>query len=375
MNLYIHVPFCASRCTYCDFYTQTNKTLKQDYLQALEREMEIIQATIYNGDIEHIYLGGGTPSLLSARELDTIFNKIYSTWQVLPHGEHTLEANPDDLSIEYTASIASLPINRVSMGAQSFDNKDLKFLNRRHAAGQVYEAVDNLRHHGITNISVDLIYGLPKQTLEMWDKNMDAVLSLDIPHISSYHLIYEEGTPMTKLLNLGKIKAIDEDISLQMFRLLIHRLKAAGYEHYEISNFAQPGAYARLNTDYWRYTPYIGLGPSAHSFYDQSRLFNVSSIQEYTRMILREDQLPQSKEVLTVKDLFNETILTGLRTMWGINVMEIKERFGNEVYAILLKSADKYLRQNLIKETANHHFILTEEGIFVSDGIMSDLFM
>lgn len=267
MNLYLHIPFCASRCSYCDFYTQTGNRLRRDFINALIRELHLRRGELPDGAfIEHIYFGGGTPSLLTPDELTRIFATITSLYPLTGSGEVTIECNPDDVTADYAQALGTLPINRVSMGVQSFHADDLSFLNRRHSAEQVFAAVESLRRQGIDNLSLDLIYGLPNQTEERWLSNIRTFLSLGVPHLSAYHLIYEEGTALTRLVERGKVHPVSEDDSLRFFELLISELKAAGYEHYEISNFALPDRYARHNTGYWQGVPYLGLGPSAHSF-------------------------------------------------------------------------------------------------------------
>ncbi|WP_373775766.1 radical SAM family heme chaperone HemW, partial [Porphyromonas loveana] len=238
-GLYLHIPFCATRCSYCDFYSQTDSTLLSDYVEALIREMHLRRGEITD-TVGTIYFGGGTPSLLSPRELGRILDEACRLFPLSSDAEITLEANPDDLTPAYTQEIATLPINRISMGAQSFRDEDLRFLNRRHSSRQVYEAVDHCRHVGLTNLSIDLIYGLPEQTPERWQDNITAICSIAPPHISAYHLIYEEGTSLTRMLRTGKIREVEEDVSLEFFRMLREQLTEAGYEHYEISNFARP---------------------------------------------------------------------------------------------------------------------------------------
>ena len=288
MNLYLHIPFCASRCSYCDFYTQVGGRWRRDFLTALLGELRLRRDELPKGEtIEHIYLGGGTPSLLTIEELRQIFSLISELYASSYEGEITIECNPDDVTEAYAEGLASLPINRVSMGVQSFDADDLTFLNRRHSAQQVHSAIRALRQCGITNLSLDLIYGLPRQTEEKWRANIKEFLSLGVPHLSAYHLIYEEGTALTRLVERGKVKPVDEEASLLFFQILIDELRAAGYEHYEISNFALPGLHARHNTGYWQGVPYLGFGPSAHSFDGRrTRSYNVPSLKTYTTELL-----------------------------------------------------------------------------------------
>ncbi|WP_373809708.1 radical SAM family heme chaperone HemW, partial [Porphyromonas loveana] len=297
-GLYIHIPFCATRCSYCDFYSQTDSALLSDYVEALIREMHLRRGEITD-TVGTIYFGGGTPSLLSPRELEHILDEACRLFPLSSDAEITLEANPDDLTPAYTQEIATLPINRISMGAQSFRDEDLLFLNRRHSSRQVYEAVDHCRHVGLTNLSIDLIYGLPEQTPARWQDNITAICSIAPPHISAYHLIYEEGTSLTRMLRTGKIREVEEDVSLEFFRMLREQLTEAGYEHYEISNFARPNRHSRHNSSYWNDAPFLGLGPSAHSFDGKcTRRANVADLRRYLAAIA-EGEAPYSKEILS----------------------------------------------------------------------------
>ena len=374
MNLYLHIPFCASRCSYCDFYTQTGSKQRTDFLSALLRELEERREELPRGEeVKHIYFGGGTPSQLSIAELTTITQRIHSLYPIAKGGEVTIECNPDDITPSYAEGLALLPFNRVSMGVQSFHPDDLTFLNRRHSVEQVHEAVSSLRSVGITNLSLDLIYGLPRQTLERWEASIESFLALSVPHLSAYHLIYEEGTALTKLLEQGKVQAVSEEESLTFFQLLIDRLKAADYEHYEISNFALPGCHARHNTGYWQGDPYLGFGPSAHS-YDggRRRSFNVPSLTAYIKGMLS-GKRDYSLEILTDEELQHEYIMTRLRTQWGISLEAYQARFGEEARAKLLCLAEPFLSSGTLLRDGDL-LRLTPEGIFVSDGIIASLF-
>lgn len=371
-NLYIHVPFCASRCSYCDFYTETQRSLQSQWLEALLLEIDERLAPLSANTLGHIYLGGGTPSLLSPDELARIFERI-ARWQVIdPEAEVTIECNPDDVNARYAEALAQLPINRVSMGVQSFHEADLHFLGRRHTAQQVCEAVASLRRVGLDNLSLDLIYGLPKQTLELWRSNVERILSLDVPHISAYHLIYEEGTALTRLRDLGRVHEASEEESISFFQVLIDELTAAGYEHYEVSNFAKPGMYARLNTGYWQGTHYIGLGPSAHSFDGVGRSYNVADIQRYVSGM--QTGVPQRElELLDEEERRHEYIMTRLRTMWGICRSEYRQLFGQRAEERLLERVQKYVQSAhvVVEEDCVR---LSPSGYFLSDGIIVDLF-
>lgn len=375
MNLYLHIPFCASRCSYCDFYTQVGGRWRRDFLTALLGELRLRRDELPEGEmIEHIYLGGGTPSLLTIEELRQIFSLISELYASSYEGEITIECNPDDVTEAYAKGLASLPINRVSMGVQSFDADDLTFLNRRHSPQQVHSAIHALRQCGITNLSLDLIYGLPRQTEAKWRANIHEFLSLGVPHLSAYHLIYEEGTALTRLVERGKVKPVDEEASLLFFQILIDELRAAGYEHYEISNFALPGLHARHNTGYWQGVPYLGFGPSAHSFDGRrTRSYNVPSLKVYTTELLA-GRRPYEEEHLSDEELQHEYVMTRLRTQWGIPLEEYQALFGGKALEVLLHEARPHLEAGKLTHQSSV-LRLTPSGVFVSDGIIADLFV
>ena len=370
-GLYIHVPFCTKRCLYCDFYSNTDMRYKADYIDMLIREMELRKAYLQGEALETIYFGGGTPSQLSAKELSRIFEAIYRHFPTTDQMEITVEANPDDMTPEYVSALAQLPVNRVSMGVQSFDDADLKFLNRRHDWAEAIRAVELCKLYHIYNISIDLIYGLPNQSVEKWGKNLDEALRLDIPHISAYHIIYEEGTPLYRLVEAGKVQPVEEDTSVALFSTLIDRLTAAGFEHYEISNFARKGFCSRHNSSYWTGKHYLGLGPSAHSYNGTEREWNAASLTEWIKGI-REGELALEKEPLDLNTRYNDYIVTHLRTQWGIDLSEVSALFGEDKQKYCLSMAEIYLKTKHLLQNDNK-IILSRKGIFVSDGIMSDL--
>lgn len=373
-GLYIHIPFCATRCSYCDFYSQTNSALRSEYIQALIAEMSIRRAEVTD-TIGTLYFGGGTPSLLSPQEIGRIIEQVYRLFSFSSDAEITLEANPDDLNTSYVQELRTLPINRISMGAQSFHDEDLHFLNRRHNARQVLEAVDTCRNAGLTNLSIDLIYGLPGQTPARWQENISAVLALSPPHLSAYHLIYEEGTPLTRLLHAGKVREVDEEVSLELFRMLREQLTGAGYEHYEISNFARSGYHSRHNSSYWQDTPYLGLGPSAHSFDGRrTRRCNPSDIRRYIVSMAAGKPL-FTEEILTDNDRYNEVIMTRLRTACGLSPDQIGHLFGKESAERCIRTAAPFIHDGLLHEEADGRIRLTEKGIFLSDRIISEFFI
>lgn len=375
-GLYIHIPFCASRCIYCGFYSTTLPQLQDRYVEAVCREMEFREER----SLSTIYLGGGTPSQLSAENLRKIFlyiNKVYGTdFKEAEDGsemEITMECNPDDITPEFCETLRTLPVNRISMGAQTFSDSRLRFLRRRHTADEVRTAVKLLRSIGIGNISVDLMFGFPDETLEEWKSDIRECLALNVEHISAYSLMYEEGTPLYKMLVEGKIKEIDEELSLQMYETLINMLTAAGFEHYEISNFSKPSFRSRHNSSYWHDTPYIGIGAAAHSFDTVSRRWNVADIKTYIESIER-GELPYEREVLDTDTRYNETVMTGLRTCEGVDIKYILDSFGPKYERHLLSNAQKNISLgNLIVE--DNRLRLTRKGIYTSDGITAELFV
>lgn len=370
-GLYIHIPFCAKRCLYCDFFSNTDMRYKEAYIRAIIEEMKQRQLYIEGEPIETIYFGGGTPSQLTAADFELIFETIYQLFDTTSCQEITLEANPDDMTADYIKSIRTLPFNRISMGVQSFQEKDLRFLNRRHNSQQAKQAVALCQEQGITNISIDLIYGLPGQTLEEWESNLEEAIRLQIPHISAYHLIYEEGTALYKLMEAGKITPVEEELSVTLFSTLIDKLTEAGYLHYEISNFARPGCFSQHNSSYWTGKPYLGIGPSAHSYNGHSRQWNVSSLPLYIKGI--NEQSPEIEiEELDIHTRYNDFIITGLRTMWGIRLNDIRTLFGEDKLSYLNQQAKSYLQKGLLLQQ-HDTLTLSKEGIFISDGIMSDL--
>ena len=370
-GIYIHIPFCKSRCIYCDFFTSTNEAEMDQYVQALCSEIVSRKHELTNDLIKTIYFGGGTPSRLQQNHFEIIFDTINANYTLAAKVEITIETNPDDLSPEYVDMLRVLPFNRISIGIQSFDDDELKFLSRRHDANGAIEAVKYCQANGFHNISIDLMYGLPNQTLDIWQRNLQKAVELNIQHISAYHLIYEEKTRLYSLLQAGKVNPVDEDCSLAMFEMLIDTLTKADFEHYEISAFAKPGFISQHNSSYWTGEKYLGFGPSAHSFDGEHRWWNVSSMPKYIAGINSSNPNIE-KEDLDLTAKYNEYIITGLRTMWGIDLEELKTRFGDELYEYFLQNAQRYFNLNYLKRE-NSNVALTHKGIFISDGIMSDL--
>lgn len=370
-GIYIHIPFCKQRCTYCDFYTQVAPQMIPDLVNALCREMEIRSDYNQHAIVDTIYFGGGTPSLLSAAQFDLIFSALFSYFSVAPDAEITFEANPDDLSPEFFSEIRKLPFNRISMGIQSFDNNDLKTINRRHSGEQAVDAVRYAREAGFKNISIDLIYGLPGQSIEAWEKQLDKGLSLQPEHISVYGLTYEKGTKLWKQREKGLVEVVDEDRMIEMYEMLIDKTAQAGFEAYEISNFAKPGHRSRHNSAYWKLTPYTGLGPSAHSFDGNSRQWNISSTRKYIDA-MQEGNLFFEKEELNDTDRFNDFIIISLRTREGLHFETMKQHFDDKFIDYLKKCAQRYIDSgHIISE--NKRLFLSLKGIHISDAIISDL--
>ena len=361
-GIYIHIPFCASRCIYCAFYSTTSLDLRQRYVDAVCDEMSMRAA---HNNITTIYLGGGTPSQLSMTQLQQIFDALYKYNKVAADAEVTIEVNPDDVSVELAAVLQQLPVNRVSMGAQTFDDDRLHFLRRRHTAQQVIEAVTRLRQADIQNISVDLMYGFPGETLEDWKRDIDAALELQVEHLSAYCLSIEEGTPLHQM----NMKSSDEEVERQMYYTLIDRLEAGCFEHYEISNFARPGFRSQHNSAYWTGVPYIGLGAAAHSFDGHTRSWNVADIRQYIDAIERGERLFDS-EVIEGDTAYNDLLTVSLRTREGLDLSRLSPRHRD----YCLKAAQSYINDGLLIIN-DEHLALTRHALFVSDMVICNLML
>lgn len=370
-GLYIHIPFCKRRCIYCDFFSTTCNEKKADYVHALCQELELRKDYLEGKEVETIYLGGGTPSQLSFEELESIFSAIYHIYKVKEDAEITLEANPDDLTPEYICQLRQLPVNRLSMGIQTFHEDTLKLLNRRHTAQQAIEAYHRCREAGFQNISIDLMYGLPGETPEQWEEDLQQAIDLHPEHISAYHLIYEEGTALWKLREQHQVEEADENLSLHFFSTLIDALTEAGYEHYEISNFCLPGFHSRHNSSYWTGKKYLGCGPSAHSYNGTSRQWNIASLDQYMENI-RNGKPCFEVEELDTYTRYNDFIITRIRTHWGLPLSQLQAEFSETLYRYCLRMARPHIEQGTM-EIQDNTLRLTRQGIFISDGIMSDL--
>lgn len=370
-GIYLHIPFCKRRCIYCDFYSTTQGEKREAYIQALCRELEQRMDYLQGEEIETIYFGGGTPSQLEETDFKKVFDTIFQHYPVIETPEITLEANPDDLTPDYINMLRTLPFNRLSMGIQTFNETMLKRLHRRHTARQAVETFENCRKAGFHNISIDLMYGLPGETAETWENDLSQAVRLHPEHISAYHLIYEEGTALWKLREEHRVKEVDEDLSVDLFSRLIHRLKENGYQHYEISNFCLPDRHSRHNSSYWTGKKYLGCGPSAHSYNGTSRQWNVASLDGYLQGIAAGTSVSETEE-LDLYTRYNDFVITTIRTCWGMPLNRLKKDFGETLYRYCLRMAEPHLHQGTL-EIAGDTLKLTGQGIFISDGIMSDM--
>ncbi|SFE52751.1 radical SAM family heme chaperone HemW [Sunxiuqinia elliptica] len=371
-GIYIHIPFCKTKCHYCDFYKTTDFGAKTDFVSALKQEIEWRKNELQQEEIASIYFGGGTPSVLKIEEISSILHHLSNCFSVADDVEITLEANPDDLTPEFLEGVKNTPVNRLSIGTQSFHDADLKSMNRRHNSQQALASIQAARDAGIQNISIDLIYGLPNQTLADWKDNVLKAVALDVQHISAYHLTYHEGTVFYEYLKTGKIKELPDELSFDQFKLLLSELKKAGFEQYEISNFARNQRYSRHNKAYWERKKYLGFGPSAHSFDHKSRRWNVSSLRKYLQAIDEKGPFWET-EVLSAQDQYNDYMITSLRTKWGISLNYLQTNFASKYVSHFQDEAEKYLEsKHLYLEDGIYR--LSDEGLFISDKIMEELF-
>lgn len=369
--MYIHIPFCKQACHYCDFHFSTSIKKKPEMVEAICREL-VLRKAENSGEVETIYFGGGTPSLLEKEELKRIFDVIYENYRVSKDTEVTLEANPDDLSEETIKMLAASPINRLSIGVQSFFEKDLKLMNRAHNEKEALESI-RLAKRYFDNISIDLIYGIPGMSNERWKENLKIALDLGVPHISSYALTVEPRTALKSMIEKGKIAPVDEDAAKEHYEIMIETLEAAGFENYEFSNFGKEGYFSQNNTAYWFGKPYLGIGPSAHSFDGISRKWNISNNTLYIKALAK-GEIPAEAEVLSTTDRYNEYVMTRLRTKWGVSISEVEKKFGATYKEYLLREAEKLIEDGLLKREGDN-LLVSKKGKFLSDGIAADLFL
>ena len=365
-GIYVHIPFCKSRCIYCGFFSTTLLHERGRYVDALCAELQRRKDFLHGETIETIYFGGGTPSQLAVTDVEKVLQHIYNIYNVYDRAEITLEGNPDDLTPDYLRALKAIGINRLSIGVQTFSDARLKFLNRRHSATQAISAVENAQKAGFTNISIDLMFGFPSQTLVEWQQDVRQALSLNIQHMSAYSLMYEEGTRLGCLLDAGEVEEVVDEVSLQMYEHLMDATTEAGFEHYEISNFSLPGMHSRHNSSYWHNVPYLGIGAGAHSYDGRDRCFNPDSLSDYLR------GSSPVVERLTEAERYDEYVFTGLRTSSGINLSALERLFGTTYKDYCMHNSARHIASGRLLLVGDI-LRLSRQGLFVSNDVMSDL--
>ncbi|WP_162126525.1 radical SAM family heme chaperone HemW [Flavobacterium phycosphaerae] len=371
-GIYIHIPFCKQACHYCDFHFSTSLKKKEEMVLALVKEIQLRKEEFKDEMVETIYFGGGTPSILEVSELKLLIDTVFANYKVIENPEITVEANPDDLTEERIITLSNNRINRLSIGIQSFFEDDLILMNRAHNVEEAKNCLE-LATKYFDNITIDLIYGMPHMSNEKWLQNIETALSYNIPHVSSYALTVEPKTALHNFIQKGVIPQLDDELAQEHFHLLVDTLEDKGFIHYELSNFGKEGYFSKNNSSYWLGKKYIGIGPSAHSYDGEKRGWNVSNNSLYLKSI-QENKLPMETEALTVTDRYNEYIMTGLRTIWGVSLERIENEFGSKYLDYLNQQAAKYIEDHLLYVDDN---ILrtTKSGKFLGDGIASDLFL
>ena len=370
-GIYIHIPFCKQACHYCDFHFSTSLKKKDELINALCQELELRKGEFKNTVVETLYFGGGTPSLLTNDELQFLIDSVYKSYKVSDYPEITLEANPDDLSKERIIALSKSPINRLSIGIQSFFEADLKLMNRAHNANEAKSCLEEATKH-FDNISLDLIYGIPGASNVQWLANIEMALSFGVPHISSYALTVEPKTALASFIKKGIIDNVDDEQAHEQFHMLKDKLEASGFVHYELSNFGKDGYFSKNNSAYWQGKSYLGIGPSAHSFNGKQRGWNVKNNSKYINAIAQHE-LPIEIETLTQTDQYNEYIMTGLRTIWGVSFRKVEEDFGLVFKDYLIEQSEVFINQQLLY-IDDGHLRVTKKGQFLCDGIASELF-
>jgi len=372
-GIYIHIPFCKQACHYCDFHFSTSPKYKEELLTALQKELILRKGYLQEQPIESIYLGGGTPSLLSATEINHLLDTIYTHFNVVPNSEITLEANPDDLTKEKVRELRESLINRFSIGVQSFFEEDLRWMNRAHNAQEAQSAIKRVQDAGFENITADLIYGYPLLTNLKWISNVQQIIDLSIPHLSAYSMTIEPQTALASFISKGIQKPMNDGQSADQFLILTGMITSNGFEQYEISNYARNERYSKHNTNYWKRVSYLGIGPSAHSFDGTSRQWNIANNAKYIKAIM-ENEVPMEIETLTEADKFNEYIMTSLRTKWGVDSDYLNRNFPSEFMQAMEKYLPNYLKENKITQDKNI-YTLTPEGKLLADQIASSFFV
>jgi len=372
-SIYIHIPYCKKLCYYCDFHFSLQLNTKAEYISAVCKELRLQKHFFSDTTIHTIYFGGGTPSVLTIHEIETILHTIANIWNISPNAEISFECNPDDITQAYCSALLKLGINRISLGVQSFFDNELKLLNRRHTAEQAISSIQLIQDSGCTNCTIDVIYGLPEQTLESWQNTLEIVRGLEIQHISAYALGVEKKTALHSFVSKGTIILPQEQLVLNQFNYLVNWAHENKFEQYEISNFAKHGFYSQHNSHYWHQKPYLGIGASAHSYDGTFRYWNIAHNAKYIAA-LSEGYIPREHEKLSPVDRFNEYIMTGLRTQWGISIAQIKNSLTNDYFATFTSQIETFKAQHVIEEKEGI-IRITKKGICISDTIISDLFI
>jgi len=372
-GIYVHIPFCRKLCAYCNFYHVVSPGNHTEFIKALLLEAKGRQDYLGNDCVSTIYIGGGTPSVLSVKELESILNYLKKHFNIDPDSEITVELNPDDITGRYAEALKKAGFNRISLGIQSWRDEDLRLLNRRHTSAKAEKSLHEILDKGFENVSVDLIYGIPGMGIKDWESNINKTLGFNIKHLSAYHLTIEPETVLGKMKKKGMINEIDEELSIAEFNMLIKKTESAGFTQYEISNFCLKDYYSVHNSNYWKQVPYIGLGPSAHSFNGYSRQWNVSDVNKYIKQV-SEGGVFYEKEELDTRTRFNEYIMTSLRTMWGIDLEYVEKMFEKEGYDYIVNMSDKFIDYGMIKHEKKN-LVLTNQGKMISDNIISELMM
>lgn len=372
--IYIHIPFCKQKCSYCNFHFSTSLNFKDEMLSAMKMEIFLRKDELQNKNLNSLYFGGGTPSILSSDEIKSLIDEVLKYFSLDPDIEITLEANPDDLDKNFLKGISDSPINRLSIGTQSFFEEDLILMNRAHSASEAESSIKRAQDFGLENISIDLIYGSPTSSMEIWKENLNKTIALEVPHISSYALTVEPKTALEKWIENGKVNSPKEAEQNREFFYMKDFLKDHGFDHYEISNFGKPNFHSKHNSAYWKSYEYLGIGPSAHSYNgNEIRSWNVANNQQYIKK-LSFNTLPKETEILSKKDQFNEMIMIGLRTTWGVDLSALKEKFSDKILEHFQNESRLKLEKGILI-TENNHLKIPEKHWFMADGIASDLFI
>ena len=377
-GIYIHIPFCKSKCAYCNFFSLISEKKIVEYVDALKKELIARNQYLGNEKVKTIYFGGGTPSLLPTKYIDEILKILNNNFDLVSNPEITLEANPDTIDKEQLFDLKSLGVNRISIGIQSFHDDDLKYLDRKHDSKHALQIIDDLNCVGFEKLTLDLIYGIPTLTEEKWNKNLDIFFSTGISHLSAYALTIEPKTILGQRIEKGDLQDVSEDETVRHYNILVDRTKENGFEHYEISNFAKPGFRSQHNSIYWNDEKYLGLGPSAHSYDGNSRQWNISNLTKYIQLVNTDidadTECYYEKEILSKEDKFNEYVMTSLRTSWGCDVEKISAKYGSYYSEHFLKNVKKYLESGEMLKDFNT-YRLTDEGMLFADGIAAELFL